>query len=285
MGTRTDPAFDHDILEPLVAAHNAARRRGDPPTALARREQAIKEALEPEVRRVYGATQRAIALLREMGLPPLPDLEAMEEREAAAFASFMASRDAGYPLPLRDKARPAVFKLTEREDARENTGAAVTLGDRVARARGRLSGRVLRGTVADVQEVPDRPAPGRAPPGPGQRPAGAARAAPGRPVLGGRPPPAPHRAGRAPRGAHLPAHPHRRRRDARRRGAPRRGHPGTGPGRPGVGAPLADPEAPERAPAGDPLDARRRPRPRRRPSPPAPPTPPADPLALVEALR
>jgi hypothetical protein len=124
---------------------------------LARRERAIREALEPEVRRVYDATQRAIALIRAMGLPPLPDLGAMEEREASAFASFMASRDAGYPLPLRDKVRPAVFKLAEREDALQNAGAALVLGDRVARARGRLSGHVLRGTVAAVRAVPAGP--------------------------------------------------------------------------------------------------------------------------------
>jgi hypothetical protein len=157
MGVKTDPAFDRQTLEPLVTAYNAARRRGDPPAALSRRAQAIREALEPEVRRVYDATQRAVALLQELGLPPLPDLAAMEDREAAAFASFMASRDAGYGLPLRDKPRPAVFKLTEREDARENAGAAVILGDRVARGRARLSGRVLRGTVADVREVRSGP--------------------------------------------------------------------------------------------------------------------------------
>jgi hypothetical protein len=153
MGVKTDPAFDRQTLEPLVTAYNAARRREEPPAALARRARAIRETLEPEVRRVYDATQRAIALLLGMGLPPLPDLAAMEDREAAAFASFMASRDGGYGLPLRDQPRPAVFKLTEREDARENAGAAVTLGDRVARARGRLTGRVLRGAVADVREV------------------------------------------------------------------------------------------------------------------------------------
>jgi hypothetical protein len=65
----------------------------------------------------------------------------------------MSSLDGGYPLPLRDGSRAAVFKLVEREDSRQNASAAMVRGDRVARARGRLSGRVVRGMVSTAQTV------------------------------------------------------------------------------------------------------------------------------------
>lgn len=147
MGVKTDPDFDRDVLAPLVGAYNEAARAGASAAALRARARVIRDALEPVVRRIYEATQRAVALLRATGLPPLPDLPAMEAREAAEFESFMAARDAAIPLALRDSPKAAAFGLAGREHALETVEAAVLLGDRVARARGRLSGRVLLGEV------------------------------------------------------------------------------------------------------------------------------------------
>lgn len=153
MGVKTDPGFDRDVLEPRVTAYNRARRDGAGTATLARLERTIEEALAPVARRVYDATQHAIALLGAGSLPPLPDLAALERREADEFASFMASRDAGYPVPLRDRAKLAAFKLASREDAGENTAAAVVRGDRLARAAARLAGHVVVGTVGRVRAV------------------------------------------------------------------------------------------------------------------------------------
>ena len=151
MGVKTDPEFDRDTLMPLVSTYNEARRAGAATSVLARRAAAIQAALEPAVRRIYAATQRAIGLLLAAGLPPLPDLAALERLEAAGFASFMESRDQGYGLPLRDKPKPAAFKLNAREDAAQNVAVAVLRGDRVARARGTLAGRVVVGAVSGVR--------------------------------------------------------------------------------------------------------------------------------------
>ncbi|MDQ3702233.1 MAG: hypothetical protein M3442_15130, partial [Chloroflexota bacterium] len=153
MGVKTDPAFDRDVLVPLVSAYNRARREGATAARLAPRARAVDAALAPVARRVYDATQHAVALLQAMRLPPLPDLAALERREADEFQSFMGSRDAGYFLSLRDKPKAAVFKLSAREDAVQNAGAALLRGDRVARARGRLAGRVVFGVVSGSQAV------------------------------------------------------------------------------------------------------------------------------------
>lgn len=153
MGAKTDPTFDRDVLVPLVAAYNEAVRKGASATELRARARLIRYALAPVVRRIYDATQRAIALLQRSGLPPLPDLAAMEAREAAEFESFMRGRDAGFPLALRDRPKAAAFGLAGREEAAETVEAAVLLGDRVARASGRLSGRVLLGEVENPRTV------------------------------------------------------------------------------------------------------------------------------------
>jgi hypothetical protein len=153
MGAKTDPEFDKITLEPLVNAYNTARRAGAASKALERRAQLIENALKPTVIPIYEATQRAIAILRVPGLQPLPALADLAQREANEFESFMRSRDAGYNLTLRDKPKAAAFRLTEREDAKQNTEAAVIHGDRVARARGRLAGHVLTGEVENPQRV------------------------------------------------------------------------------------------------------------------------------------
>jgi hypothetical protein len=147
MGVKTDPTFDRDVLEALVAAYDNAARNGASTDILRVRARLIREALEPVARRVYDATQRALALIQAGGLPPLPDLPAIEAREVAEFESFMQARDAGIPLTLRDKPKAAAFGLAAREDAAQTIESAVLLGDRVARAQGRLAGRVLIGMI------------------------------------------------------------------------------------------------------------------------------------------
>lgn len=153
MGVKTDPVFDRDELEPLVSAHNRLRRDGASAAALASSARRIERALAPVARRVYEATQRAIAVLGGMRLPALPDLAALEEREAQEFSSFMRSREEGYPVTLRDGAKAATFKISAREDAVQNAEAAVLRGDGVARARARLAGSVVLGDVVEVDGV------------------------------------------------------------------------------------------------------------------------------------
>jgi len=157
MGAKTDPTFDRDVLAPLVGDYDKARRDNADPRVLARRAKVIHDVLVNVVRPIFEGTQRAIRILGRLNLPLLPALAAMDERERDEFQNFMQSRDAGFHLPLRDKPKSAAFKLTDREDAMENLESAVLHQDRLGRARARLAGDVLRGTVRNPQKIHLRP--------------------------------------------------------------------------------------------------------------------------------
>jgi hypothetical protein len=153
MGAKTDPTFDRQTLEPLVRDYNGARRQNADPKVLARRAKAVHDVLVDVVRPIYDATQRAIRILGRLNLPQLPGLASLDEREHDEFENFMQSRDAGYHLPLRDKPKPAAFKLADREDALDNLEAAIVHEDRLGRARARLAGEILHGAVRNPRKV------------------------------------------------------------------------------------------------------------------------------------
>jgi hypothetical protein len=154
MGVKTDPEFDAEVLDPLVEAYDRATRGPDAsPAVAANTARRIRGVLAPVAQRVYEATRRAVALLQASGLPPLLGVAEMDAREPAEFDSVMQARDDGRPLSLRDRPRAAAFGLSAREEARENVEAATLLGDRVARARGHLTGRVVLGTVENPRRV------------------------------------------------------------------------------------------------------------------------------------
>lgn len=153
MGAKTDPTFDKQTLEPLVRDYNAARRQNAGAAILTRRAKAVHDVLVDVVRPIYDATQNAIRTLQRLGLSPLPGLVALDQRESEEFENFMQSRDNGFHLPLRDNPKPAAFKLAGREDALDNLEATLIHEDRVGRARARLAGDILRGTVRNPRKV------------------------------------------------------------------------------------------------------------------------------------
>jgi hypothetical protein len=157
MGVKTEPEFDLRTLDRLVKAYNKARRAGAPAAQLNRRAQSIHDALLTVVSPIYDATQAAVGILSARWPRRLLALPQLQEREAQEFESFMQSRDAGFFLPLRDKAKAAAFKLAERENALETIEAAICLGDRVALAKARLAGRILEGTVENPRRIRVRP--------------------------------------------------------------------------------------------------------------------------------
>lgn len=146
-GANTRPDFDRERLEPLVTASNIARREGAPPDELAELSEAIEDALAPVALAIYEKTQRAIALLRGSELPPMPQLEELEKREADAFRGFQKARREGRFLTLRDRPKAAAFRMATREDAEANAEASLRSGDGVARAAAALSGGALEGVV------------------------------------------------------------------------------------------------------------------------------------------
>ncbi|HWP44696.1 MAG TPA: hypothetical protein VNO14_15720, partial [Blastocatellia bacterium] len=153
MGVNTDPEFDSGVLAPLVDRYNALVERKASATELASIAKKIEQNLKPVVSRIYDTIQRAITILVAAELPLLPDLGELERREAEEFSSYKAYCSRGYSIPMRDRPRRAAFVLAAREDSLENYEAAVLIGDRVARAQGRLKGDVVVGKVTKPQRL------------------------------------------------------------------------------------------------------------------------------------
>jgi hypothetical protein len=145
-GVKTLPLFDEERLVPVVRAYHKSVKVGDAAAAAAAAHR-IYLTLEPEVGGLYRGIERAIDLLVATDLPPLPCLAVLEAQEASAFARFMRHRARGAGIAGRDSPRAAAGMLTEREERAAGVEAAVLIEDRVARARGRLDGRVLVGRV------------------------------------------------------------------------------------------------------------------------------------------
>ncbi|MBY0611097.1 MAG: hypothetical protein K2P80_02825 [Beijerinckiaceae bacterium] len=152
MGTKTDPRFDTEELQPAVALFNKARQEGDV-RAQAFHADRIQQMLETVIRPIYTATQRAIAILGRPCWKENIALEALGAQEAADFARFMHNRDAGYRLPYNDSAKAAAFKIVARERTVGNVEAAFIRHDHAMRERGAESGTVLRGTIVERDKV------------------------------------------------------------------------------------------------------------------------------------
>ncbi len=154
MGINTDPDFDRLSLNPAVSAYTVATRQSD--YAAARRaEFTIREILTPVVTLIYQAVQRAIAYLQAANLPPLPELTALERREAAAFAWFMDQWRKGMKRRQRDSPARATREFALREIDQENYDAARITGDPLVRVAAELDGRVLRGVMTECGVNPN----------------------------------------------------------------------------------------------------------------------------------
>jgi hypothetical protein len=153
MGVKTDPVFDRERLAPLLAAHNEAKRRNASPREITRRTQLIERELIPIADRVYHGVQQTCSILRRRFSAQSGVLAPLRALETYEFESFMRSRDAGHFLPYRDAPKGAAFKIAAREDAITNTETGAVHDDIVARTKAYLGGRVLRGTVANVQAI------------------------------------------------------------------------------------------------------------------------------------
>lgn len=156
MGVKTDPEFDRSELQPLLSAYNRARKEGADVAQLRRRSRAIEDNLAPIVVAIYDAVQRALGYLQNQ-LPPAGVLAEFVSCEANEFESFMQARDAGYPLPYRDKPKAGAFKISERELAVQNAELGALYGDRVAQARARLAGKIITGICANATVTRTRP--------------------------------------------------------------------------------------------------------------------------------
>lgn len=143
MGPRTAPVFDNTALEPRLARYTKARRRGAPQEELDRHRDEIAAVLTPVVMRMHRAMQYGLRKLAEAALAPLPEVEAWQEAERDAFLRFRRARTAGFPIPRRDRAKGAAFRLVEREEGQATVEASVQCHDPLGRARAEADGELL----------------------------------------------------------------------------------------------------------------------------------------------
>jgi hypothetical protein len=149
-GNKSDPAVDREVIHPALETIAEARRKGL--TGPFPEEDQVHDAVEPLVRATWAATVRAARVLsREV--PPMPSLDEMELRENEVFAFWCSGNEKEMPMPLRDGAKAAAFRLVTREDSLEQLAAARVHEDAVARARALSEGRVLEATVRDPAVV------------------------------------------------------------------------------------------------------------------------------------
>ncbi|GGK17221.1 hypothetical protein GCM10010124_07210 [Pilimelia terevasa] len=146
-GPATDPAFDRDVLAPLVAAYD--RGAPDAPGRLA-------AALRGQLTPAWDAVWRAYDLLA--ALPPGATVAARWGQDRDAFTGYAAHLDeGGLPQPRHDSAVAAAARLHRLERAAATYALQRAYDDPLVLADHRLAGEAFRGEVvlADPTRVDD----------------------------------------------------------------------------------------------------------------------------------
>jgi hypothetical protein len=143
----TDPAFDNEVLAPLIAA--CARAQGDP-GALRRAESALRSALSDQLTPTWGLMWRAVGLLRS--LPPGARVAARWDADKDTFTRYVAYlREGGPPQPRRDAAVAAARRLDWLERTLAGYTAQRAMDDPLVMAEYRMTGEAFEGTVTAAE--------------------------------------------------------------------------------------------------------------------------------------
>jgi hypothetical protein len=145
-GPVTDPTFDNEVLEPLIAACSSAGGDG----AMHRAESALRAALAGQLAQTWRLMWRAVELMRVQ--PPGSRVAARWQSDKAAFAGYAEYlRDGGPPQPRRDSAVAAARRLSWLERAQASYAAQRALDDPLVMAEYRLTGEAFAGPVTAVE--------------------------------------------------------------------------------------------------------------------------------------
>ncbi|HEX5740132.1 MAG TPA: hypothetical protein VFY17_01095, partial [Pilimelia sp.] len=153
-GPATDPAFDREVLAPLMAAYDRGRRGAE-----ARLREALAAQLLPTWRLVWQGYDLLSAL------PPGASVPVRWAQDRDAFTAYAAHLDdGGGPQPRRDSAVAAAARLHRMERAAAAYARQRAYDDPLVLAEYRLSGEAFAGEVvhADPERVDDtgrRPVP------------------------------------------------------------------------------------------------------------------------------
>jgi hypothetical protein len=148
-GPATDPTFDNEVLEPLIAACG----RASDERARKRAESALTAALAGQLAPTWRLMWRAVELLR--GQPRGDRVAARWESDKAAFAGYADFLcDGGPPQQRRDPAVAAARRLSWLERAQASYAVQRAFDDPLVMAEYRMTGEAFAGPVTAAQ--PDR---------------------------------------------------------------------------------------------------------------------------------
>ena len=148
-GPATDPSFDNALLEPAIAAYDAAHKTEDPDAQL-RAVEHITEVLVTQLNPTWEAMWNAIALLR--AVPAAPSNTARWLSDCEAFTDYSDHLAAGgLPQPRRDSPRAAGERLARLEQTQAGYDARRALEDPYIFAERQCEGEAFTGTVVDTE--------------------------------------------------------------------------------------------------------------------------------------
>lgn len=144
-GPVTDPTFDNEVLNYLIAVVRDALAAGDE-GALARARSAMDAALRSQLEPTWELIWRSVDLLRA-----LPEAASVQDRWKSDRWSFTSQvgwlRDGGAPQPRRDGAVAAAKRLARLEREQQRLAVKRAYDDPLVMAEYRLAGEAFTGTV------------------------------------------------------------------------------------------------------------------------------------------
>lgn len=162
-GPTPDPAWDRDILDPLIAAFNQARDGAQDDKTVKRLGRGVTTAVREALAPTWDATWRSIELLRAK--PVAPSVEGRWAEDRRSFAHHMERVETGsIRFRIKDSVKQAAMIVRQREDAQAALDAAEALDDPMVLAGSIADGSGITGEVVDLDRYDltidlDRPCP------------------------------------------------------------------------------------------------------------------------------
>ncbi|MGH3249693.1 MAG: hypothetical protein ACRDOI_26295 [Trebonia sp.] len=150
-GPVTDPAFDNDVLEPILKAMREATLTGDG-ARLARARAAMDHAVRSQLEPTWALTWRAVDLLN--ALPAAAHIEQRWLSDRRSFTSQVAwIREGGAPQARRDSAVAAARRLARLEREQQRLAVERAYDDPLVMAEYRMTGEAFAGEVVEADQA------------------------------------------------------------------------------------------------------------------------------------
>lgn len=148
-GPTPDPAWDRDVLEPLINQFNEARQGAQDARVIARLGVGIVEAVEAALRPAWDATWRAVHLVES--LPVAASVVDRWRDDRYDFGRHSQRVDTGEArFRTRDSVKQSAWMISQRERAAAALAASEALDDPMVMAGVIADGQAITGTVIDV---------------------------------------------------------------------------------------------------------------------------------------